>query len=330
MTRTHCATLLSAAALFSCDGQVDTDYRGEPMMTLAGKVVSSAMPLGSEVVPAFVFRRQEVTDWDYRSQLPAATQSNYFIRGEVSGSFPNAFTMTVFDAPPASVLKPMVKGESPITLGEFVAIPRDHPTQLIGNALPPLDPANSDIESDHGYERIQLCSETGQCIVKADDCPLGRPLPAGDFPCGPSLPDQPSWETRGQAMQHMILYVSEPVAAGTYTAKYFANGAALAAGYHVVTIDAPLRDGPTGPIPLDPVAAQCQQERDELMRVELRRVGASGPQDELLDHDASLEVRIRFGIDHPCPGDPVHRVADGAQPVNLVISGPRNPFLFFL
>ncbi|HEX6241229.1 MAG TPA: hypothetical protein VFZ61_10065 [Polyangiales bacterium] len=329
MTRTLCAALLAAAPLLACDGQVDTHYRGEPMMTLAGKVVSSEMPLASDVVPAFVFRRQEVADWNYRSLLPPGTQSNYFIRGEVSGSFPNAFTMTVFDAPPASVLRPMVKGEPPIMLGEFVAIPRDHPAQLIGDALPPLDPASTDLTSNAGAERIQLCDETGLCIVKAHHCPLGNPLPEGDFPCGPSLPDQPTWETRGQAMQHMILYVSAPVPANSYTAKYFANGAALAAGYHVVIIDPLDTDASAGPIMPDPAAEACLEERAGLMRAELRRVGAYGPEDQLLDHDAYSEVRARFEVDHPCTGDPIHRVADSAQPVNLVLSGPRNPFLFF-
>lgn len=298
-------------------------------MLLAGQVVSSEAPLSGDLVPAFVFRRQEVTDWNYRSQLPPGTQTNYFIRGEVSGSFPNAFKMSVFDAPPAAALKPMVKGEPPVMIGDFVAIPRDHPAQLIGRALPAVNPMSSNPFEDDANERIELCSETGQCIVKADNCPLGRPLPEGNFPCGPSMPDQPTWETRGNALQYMIMYASAALAADSYTAKYVGASAGLTAGYHLLTVDPPLRDGLPAPDTFQPADPSCEQQRQPLMFAELRRIGATGPDDALLDNDAYAEVRVRFVVDHPCPTDPVYRVADGTQPVNLTLSGPEIPFLFF-
>jgi hypothetical protein len=127
----------------------------------------------------------------------------------------------------------------------------------------------------------------------------------------------------------MILYLSAPVAADTYTAKYFAHGSALAAGYHVVTVDSPFTNEPAGPVMSDPIAVQCQEEREQRMSAELRRVGAYSPADELLDHDTYVEVRLRFEVDQPCPGDPVYRVADSTQPVHLTLSGPQNPNVFF-
>lgn len=45
--------------------------------------------------------------------------------------------------------------------------------------------------------------------------------------------------------------------------------------------------------------------------------------------DAESEMRLLFEVDRPCPDDPIHRVTDSTQAVNLALSGPQNPFLFF-
>lgn len=76
-----------ASSLFACSSQVQSDYQGEPVATLRGKVVAKKASLESDVSAAIVW---------------STVRPEFFgERVDVQGSFPASFSLNLFEAPPA-------------------------------------------------------------------------------------------------------------------------------------------------------------------------------------------------------------------------------------
>ena len=75
-----------ACSLFACSSQVQSDYQGEPVATLRGKVVAKKASLESDVNAAIVWN---TVDPRYLGE-----------RIDVSGGFPASFTLSLYEPPP--------------------------------------------------------------------------------------------------------------------------------------------------------------------------------------------------------------------------------------
>jgi hypothetical protein len=316
------AAIAVASALCACDGQVDSGYRGEPLMVLRGSVVSSETPLSGELIPTFAFIHQE-------SKRPPPESADrhgswvdhtwHFLRGDVEGSFPNAFTLTLYDPPPKQVLRSHFAGEPAWAIGAVGAISPEHPNSLAHKSIyPPLGPTGeplADLSS-------QICADDGQCLESADQCVLGRPLPDADWPCGPKFPDELPWETYGSSEHHLILYLAEAAAAGTYTARKFAEGAAIAAGYHLITMSPPRSEWK--PQEWSEESQLCMRERSQRIHAEFTAKLPPTSMEEQGFDEADLplyeEIMEREELDHPCENDPKTVLADTDEPIELTLS----------
>lgn len=297
-----------AACVVACDGQVDDHYRGEPLMVISGSIIAEG-PLPSDVEPAFAFQKEQ-DDASDGSVSPASTQTNVFMRGHVTGSFPNAFTMTLFEAPPDVVLGRRFTGEAMLAVGELLAIPHDHPAQLIARSLPTI------MTEAGSSDRIELCSETKDCIQEDLACAGDDPDSEASFPCGTRFSERPSWETWGYALEYKLLYLAEPAVAGSYTARLFAGGSALAAGYHLVVIDVPAGRAPEQPPSLSPEDEACSINRSQLWMDQAQQQGVN----PITDSAKYSEIVTRVRLDHPCAFDPKARVVDSTQAVKLTLT----------
>jgi hypothetical protein len=86
-------------ALGACQAQVDPDYRGEPLATFHGTLITDQPAATGSVEPVLLWVLHDGT----RSMLTASSVS-------VSGDFPATFTLTVYSPPPAEVLQSVPPG----------------------------------------------------------------------------------------------------------------------------------------------------------------------------------------------------------------------------
>lgn len=121
---------LSLLGLGGCQAQADSDYQGEPLLTVSGKVVTGTT-VPTEAMDVAVL-------WEPRKDSTHVVGTTYTIaRAKVTGSFPSAFTLNVFDPPPGSD-DPAY--DSQAAWGHVVAIPSDSPVttnepEYLGGAI---------------------------------------------------------------------------------------------------------------------------------------------------------------------------------------------------
>jgi len=102
-------TLLTTG-LMACSAQVEPDYRGEPLATVRGALVTGEQAAPSEVDAALVWVTGNETDDGW----PVA-------RVRVRGEFPAQFTIEVFDAPPVFTV-PVQQGDQVVQMPDPTAI----------------------------------------------------------------------------------------------------------------------------------------------------------------------------------------------------------------
>jgi hypothetical protein len=225
MKRMIVASAGAVLGLLGCgDGQAGPDYQGDPLMSLKGVVTSSEAALTAEQVPALMFPAPLV-------ELIAGGGTVHFVKGEVEGMFPSAFTLRVYDAPPAGVATMAVDGEPVLTWGSLVAVAPNFPAALtrsgsiehIGDAL---------------KERSQICDDAGNCLsgYPADCAHDGMSMVDENtqWPCGSAYPDNLPWEIYGFSQSHQIAYFASEAPAGSVWSKLLADGASIPAGYQVI------------------------------------------------------------------------------------------------
>lgn len=189
-------------------------------MSLNGTVTASESALTQDLVPALAIAQ--------RNPLSFSTDhTHHFVKGDVEGSFPNAFTLRVYDPPPAEALFEFIEGESPFVEGELVAISPAHPTWLKTKSY--------EIPVEGGAtERIEMCSEV-ECISSMyEGCENYDDPVTAPWPCGDKLPERLNWDTYGVASKHRVGYFARDVPAGTTLAQLLNGGKAFAAGYQVL------------------------------------------------------------------------------------------------
>lgn len=87
------------AVLAGCAAQVDSHYRGEPLAVLQGAVVAQEVPLGDHVAPMLGWYGFGLPDEDKRQESPSILQE-----AEVTGAFPNQFSLRLYEPPPAEAM----------------------------------------------------------------------------------------------------------------------------------------------------------------------------------------------------------------------------------
>jgi hypothetical protein len=101
---------LMMAGLLGCSAQVEPDYRGEPLATVRGALVTGDQAAPSEVDAALVW------------VSGAADEDGWPIaRVRVRGEFPAQFTIEVFDPPPSSTV-PVQQGDTLVQMPDPTAI----------------------------------------------------------------------------------------------------------------------------------------------------------------------------------------------------------------
>lgn len=213
-----CLTLTSCG-----DGQAGANYRGEPLLSMEGVVASSSAALIENLVPALAIMKNSFV------VNPDEPMTTHFLRGEVEGTFPSAFTLRIYEPPPSETLTVLVPGEPGVALAALTAVSPQHPAWL--------RTASYEEEVPDGVTtRNEMCSPD-ECISGSTaECPSPT-LPNADattlWPCGSKIPGNRPWQTYGHARDLHILYVDGPVVAGSVLSRTFASGAALAKGYYV-------------------------------------------------------------------------------------------------
>ncbi|WP_437673194.1 hypothetical protein [Sorangium sp. So ce131] len=87
--------------LAACDGQADSDYAGEPLLTLQGTIVNELDEPPAGPVDA-------VLVWNIQGSESGA--ENFPVRATVTGSFPAAFTLSMYTPPPENALNDLSEG----------------------------------------------------------------------------------------------------------------------------------------------------------------------------------------------------------------------------
>lgn len=213
--------LSMAAPLAACGtGQAGDDYQGEPLMSLNGVVASTSIALEEGLVPALLLREAPA------SITPSSSGKAYFIQGEVEGSFPNAFTLRVYEPAPASTLEALFEGEPAFAVAMITAISPSHPQWLRTETFAETT-ATGEIQGE------RICSEI-ECLEGLLQCPDGPGDPSLPWPCGSSFPEELPWETYGYVTGRSVLYLAGPAAAGSVLSHMYNEDEALGAGYHVI------------------------------------------------------------------------------------------------
>lgn len=212
--------LCASSTIWACgDGQAEDDYLGEPLLTAQGSVVSSEVALTRELVLSLEFTEDG---------LPATLDAYHvlhYLKAEVAGSFPSAFTMRIYDPPPREVVIAAVPGEPAFATGSLVTVRADHPEWLRWQFLYG-GPASI----------LHTCAEDGECR----DVDLGVPecLPLRSYgPCPGEAKTDDTWSTYGRSSEYEFVYFAEATPAGSFTSRYFAGGNPIGKGYHLLVRD---------------------------------------------------------------------------------------------
>jgi hypothetical protein len=232
---------LAVTGLLACgDSQAGTDYAGEPLMTLRGVVQATASLEEGDFVPGLRFLSiYDISEDHCNLDVEPCSDTVYYVKGDVEGEFPSAFTLRLFEPPDPEVIEEVVKGESPFARGPIVAVSRQHPKFL--------RTTRTQVEVDGQFPVYdKVCSDTGQCIQRdfwaecqsEDGYTFDAP-----YPCGGKFSDEYPWNIYGWSDRQDVYYFAKDLPAGSVLSKIFNGGRALSAGYHLVRyIDAELEE----------------------------------------------------------------------------------------
>jgi hypothetical protein len=157
------AVLGLAAALPACDPQADRGYQGEPLVTLRGQVQGTAPlpPLEAAML------------WQ-RGPPPSTDDQELATRAPVVSGFPAAFTIRLYQPPPAAARRTLRPGEVSFARANAAAVPFG----IAGDAVPGLPASASPaygVDVEHWV--VHLASDVPAASLTA--WWLGAALPAG-------------------------------------------------------------------------------------------------------------------------------------------------------
>lgn len=238
--------VIGALSMAGCAAQNTTDYEGESLFSMVGRVEAALDVEQGPLLPAIAF------------MTPQGYQIEY-VDAEVSGEFPASFQIDVYAPPPAAVIggeERELAGEPGWSIGFIAAVTADHLTTMhyasvvTGSDVP-------EVCDDDGcttvYEAATSMHEkSGMLTVH---CPPGEDpisldparLPAcaivertGD-PMLVATWKDPTFA--GAAANYAVLYLDGPAPAGGLIATRFHAPEGLAAGYHLMTLAPPGEGG---------------------------------------------------------------------------------------
>jgi len=197
---------LIALLVLSCDPQADSDYPGEPLLTLSGQVKSDG-PL-----PAL----EAAMLWQ-RGEPPAVDQQDLATRAPVQATFPATFTVHLYHPPPAPARRSLAPGEPGWARAAAAAIPQ-------------------------GIAASQIAGAAGGAAIPGPAA--GGPADAGSAPDGGAPPPDggvgvgPATAPPGYGIDpgHWIIHLASDAKEGSLTAYWL--GAPMSAGFHLVRVTA--------------------------------------------------------------------------------------------
>ena len=242
------AIAASMLGTLACGSQASESYAGEPLLRMSGSVSVNALSVAADAVPALCFS-QTVWDRPWRIDLlPQPIRGDYANSGhgltssvsnivdvETRGRFPAEFDVELYVPPPPAALTPLAPGEPPSALARVCAVATEHPAvaqeiMTMGanglNTRPPYDSVQSALRMTRDGQRYY--SKRIACASK-DNC---EETTSGDASL---IPEAGGYERVYSASnQVMVMYLSEPAPAGSYTAYRALAPQGLSAGYHVL------------------------------------------------------------------------------------------------
>ena len=152
--------LLGGAA--GCDAQADRDYRGEPLVTLRGRVVADTPPL-----PPL----EAALLWQL-GPPPSIGEQELAVRVPVEAGFPATFTLRLYQPPPGAARRTLRAGEVSFARGNAAAVPYG----VAADAIPALaGSASYGVDVDHWLVHLDADAPANTLTAWW----LGEALPAG-------------------------------------------------------------------------------------------------------------------------------------------------------
>lgn len=223
-----------ALGLSACAAQATTDYQGDPLFSMTGRVeLQLTSATDQALIPVLAFMAPD-------------SDEIRFVQPEVSGEFPASFRVDLYAPPPASVIDGWrtqdIPGEPRHSFGFITAVAPEHPPVLY--AASSASGAGGSCDDSGVCEQIwevrnfdatrrgtvtTVCppeDETGTtflaCNVKAR---TGDPMMVSVF-------NDPIFA--GAADNYAVAYLETPAAPNSFVAHRFGAPAGLAAGYHLL------------------------------------------------------------------------------------------------
>jgi hypothetical protein len=224
---------LGALVFAGCAPQATTDYEGDAMFSLTGRV-ELTLEESDDLIPALAFTS------------PGGFEVQ-FVEADVSGEFPASFQLELYAPPPASVVGGQEyeehPGDPPYSIGYVVAVTPDHLSTLYmagqllgggeecGESTCDSEYTASTFDAAHSGTVTVTCPAThpGLDITDPLSCELsGR---SGD-PMLVTVARDPMFA--GAATNYVVAYLEAAAPAGGYLAHRLGAPEGLSAGYHLL------------------------------------------------------------------------------------------------
>jgi hypothetical protein len=231
-----CAALLAAQA---CDLQVDSDYEGDSLLRVHGRISVPLELEGRGLRPVIAFSTRE-TLRDSRNEL-------HVTKVAVSGEFPSGFTIDLLEPPPPGA-QTVIGGEPDHALGRLMVVGADYPS-VVTRLHADFRPIPSCSEPDNCHRETICAGESWPqelaFIAMDADLPSDRGCLSQITRCS-LKPNDVAYECAeaeeyGDAALHtfgyseglQFVYFFQPVPADTVLARQYNAGKPISAGYHV-------------------------------------------------------------------------------------------------
>jgi hypothetical protein len=155
--------LALAIAAAACDPQADRHYPGEPLLTVHGQV--SGTPPLPPLEAAMLWQR---------GPPPSTDDQELATRAPVESGFPAAFTIRLYQPPPAAARRTLAPGEVSFARGNAAAVPFGIASERV-DALPTAGSPSYGVDVDHWV--IHLDADVPRRSLTG--WWLGAALPAG-------------------------------------------------------------------------------------------------------------------------------------------------------